>query len=485
MAKDLRLKVANEEELDLMKNIVIELLEKQGMMVDHPDVLVYLKKAGAKISNQTGKVLFPRELQEEMLGQAPRSFVLAGIDSKYDLHIPHPQGLFYTRAITGAMYYLDALTGEYREVAKKDLIDYISITQALENIDFWSLLTVKADDFPSEMIDIHAFYNVLHHSTKHGWLQPYETKNVRYLIEMAAVLVGGVSELQKRPIISNISCSASPFDLKYMDSEAIYQSGIHKIPIHVCSLPTAGANAPITPAGVAVMAAAETIAMAIMVQCIGQGTPCILTPIMYEMDMVSTHALQANISTIMARMIVTQLIEEGYGLPCHSFAGGSDAFDVGAESVSTDAFITQLVSLSGATILGDVGHVETGKTASSLQLIIDDELFRYAKEVKKGHEINKDTIALQELLDLQGREAFIDMEHTFKHFRENYRSTLFNTISRPTWIDKGSKGIIERARDRYLALIKEHKPVELSYEVEKELQSIMHRAYQDFNKNRS
>ncbi|ATW24852.1 trimethylamine methyltransferase family protein [Candidatus Formimonas warabiya] len=482
MAKNLRLRIAHVDEIALMKSKVQELLAKQGMKVDHPKVLKYLERAGAKVSSSSGKVLFPKELQEEMLSQAPRSFTLAGIDPKYDLKFPHPEGLFYTRAITGSMYYIDALTDEYRGISKEDLADYITVTQALEHIDFWSLLTLKVTDFPPETMDIHAFEVVLHNSTKHGWLQPYEAENVTYMMEMAAAVVGGMDELKNRPIVSNISCSAPPFDIKYMDSEAIYQSGKYGIPIHVCSLPTAGANAPVTPAGVALMAAAETVAMTIMVQCIGPGTPCILTPIMYEMDMSSTHALQATVSIAMARGLVSQLIEEGYGLPCHSFAGGSDAFVVGAESACTDAYITQLVSLSDATILGDVGHLETGKTASPIQLIIDNDLFGYAKVVKKGFEINEDTMGFEELLNLAGREAFITMNHTFRHFKENYRPKVFNRISRPAWVEQGSKEMIERTRDIYKSIKENHKPIVLPNEVEKELQSIIKSAEKNLGK---
>lgn len=104
MARNLSIKVATLDEIELIKEKAAELLGKRGMKVDHPKLIECCEKAGAKISGMTGNLTFPKKMQEEYLNLAPKECLLAGIDPKYDLPIPHPEGLFYTRPVTGAMH---------------------------------------------------------------------------------------------------------------------------------------------------------------------------------------------------------------------------------------------------------------------------------------------------------------------------------------------------------------------------------------------
>lgn len=90
------------------------------------------------------------------------------------------------------------------------MAEWTRLTHNLEHIDFYSLLTLKAKDFPAEAIDVNSMYTVFKNTTKHGRLQPYEAENVKWLFEMAAARVGGREQLRRRPIVSMISCAMNP-----------------------------------------------------------------------------------------------------------------------------------------------------------------------------------------------------------------------------------------------------------------------------------
>lgn len=471
MTISLSTKILSAKDIDVIKDKINILLSTKGVKVDHPKALKLLKKAGAQVSDADNTVCFPKELIEEALKQVPDNFTLAGIDSKYDLAFPHPQNSFYTRTCTGGMNYYRE-DGEYQSITLKEVEEWTRLSNALEHIDFCSIPSTTPKDVPAETLDIHTLKTILNNSLKHTWIQPYEAANIEYLIELAAALVGGKDELSKRPIVSFISCSSTPLEYKYMDLEVILQCCLHRIPIHACSLPTAGANAPITLQGTVLMASTEVLALIIITQLIAPGTPVIATPLLFSMDMLSTYTLQSPIEVTKGRMAAMQLFAEGYGTPTHTYGTGTDSFLVDGQSMIERTSITQMVALSGAFILGGAGQIEVAKTISPIQLIIDNDIFGMTKKLKSGFEISDDTLAWDEVLNLTGREGFLEMEHTFRHFRDTFRPKTFSRDSRPVWVEKGSKDIINRATELYQTIRSDYETVSISQEVLQEMDKI-------------
>lgn len=474
MAHNLTAKLLNNSEIEFLKDKIESILTKKGVAIEnHPEGLERLKKAGADVSG--ARVRFPKALIEESLKQVPKQFILAAIDPKWDMVYPHPNGLFYTRTCTGGMYYLSE-TLEYHHITIEEVAEWTRLTNTLEHINFWSLPSTKPIDFPSETIDIHTLNTVFRNTTKHGWLQPYEQKNIKYLIDLASVVAGGKEQLRKRPIVSFISCATPSLTFKPMDVEVILQSALNGIPLQPCSLPTAGANAPITPQGIVLLSCAEVLAQIIMLQLFVPGTACIATPLLFEMDMKTTNTGQASMSTTMGRMAAMQLFEDGYGIPAHTYGTGTDSLLVDAQAGIEASSLAHMVALSGASVLGGAGQIETAKTINPQQLIIDNDIFGMIRQLKAGFEVNMETSAFDEIMGLTGKESFIDMDHTFRHFRDSYRPRSFVRDSKTNWVSKGRKDIIARATEIYYKVKENYEPVTLPDEILVEMESIVKKA---------
>jgi len=291
-----------------------------------------------------------------------------------------------------------------------------------------------------------------------------------------AVVAGGEKQLRERPFVSFICCSAPPLTFKPMDIEIILQGALSGIPLQPCSLPTAGANAPITPLGIVLMSSAEVLAQVIMAQLFAPGTACVATPLLFELDMMTTNGGQSAMSTTMGRMAAMQLFEEGYGIPAHTYGTGTDSLLLDEQAGIEAASIAQMVALSGASVLGGAGQIETAKTINPQQLIIDNDIFGTVRQLKAGLEVNDDTVAINEIMGLTGRESFINMEHTFRHFKDGYRAKTFTHDPKTSWVEKGSKDIVARATDLYEKIRKSYKPVTRPAEVLKEMDAIVSRA---------
>jgi len=459
-------RILSSEQLDLMKEKLEIILAERGVKVGHAKVLRFLGEAGADVS--ASRARFPRSLIDEVLKKAPRQYTLAGIDPRYDLAVPHPGGLFYTRTSTGALNYY-AEDGAYYPVAFKEVQEFTKLSSYLENIDFCSLPSPRSKYMPQETLDIHTLRTVLQNTTKHIWVQPYEQENSKYLLEIAALVVGGKEKLKERPIISLIACSNSPLEYKAMDMEIVLQCCKYGVPIHACSLPTGGANAPVTAEGLALVAAVEVMALVLIAQLIQPGTAVVATPLPFSLDMLSTQTLQSPIEVTMSRMAAVQLFTEGYGLPAHTYGTGADSILLDAQNMIERTSLAHLVALSGASVLGGGGQLEVAKTISPLQLIIDNDIFGIVKQLKSGLEIDDENLAFNEIKGLTGREEFISMDHTFNHFRNVYRPRTFFRGSRLSWEEQGSKDLIARTRDIYASIRDDYQDMRLPEDISTEI----------------
>jgi len=475
------LRVASDTEIELMKEKVATLAEQRGIKIDHPELLAYVKKAGANVDErQDGAyVRFSRKLQAELLEQIGRKLVQAGKDPAFDIAIPHPQGLFYTRPVMGCMH-ITTETGEERLVGIKDVAEYAQLVDELDNINMYCSLTYALGDLPPTTTDINCLYQNLNNGTKkHAFIQPYEAPNARYCIEMGAVAAGGLEKLQSRPIISSFTAITEPFRLIHMDCETLVRYAELGLPIGCGSIPTSGANAPITPAGTVLLGVAQVILIALLTQCVhpGLGIRLSVQPLM--MDMKSTYTLQSNPGSHVARMLASQVLREGDKMAHQTTGGGTDSFRPGPESVANVCMTTLNSALAGATILTNHGMCQTFKRFSPLQLIVDNEIVGMVKAMKKGCTVDEESLDFEEILNIGETESFVGKDHNLRHFREVYRARIFNTVTKEQWEAAGAKDLFDKARDVYSDFKKKFRPRSLPEDVRREKEKIVVRANED------
>ena len=67
-----------QDQLELMKARVFELLEQRGVKMDHLEVLKLMDKAGAKVDFDSKIVRLAKDFLEAQISQAPTKITLAG-----------------------------------------------------------------------------------------------------------------------------------------------------------------------------------------------------------------------------------------------------------------------------------------------------------------------------------------------------------------------------------------------------------------------
>lgn len=430
-------------------------LEEHGIHVSHPGAVQTLGKAGCKLDADGRLVRIPRKLAAEALAATPRAVTLYSKSGRHDLQVPRPDNTFHMRTGTGAHGFIEP-DGKWRKLVLDDVKTIAAIGDGLPEVGFIAHPFVNG--VPERTSDIHGFAVMLANSEKHNWIQPYDVQNVGFLLEMAAVAAGGEDVLRAKPIASCIACSFSPFEFKEMDIEAIIQCGRYGVPIHACSLPTAGGTAPVTMPGTVLMATAEILAMVTLTHILAPGTPLIATPLIFALDMRTGRSLQASVEALQGAAMAVQVCKRGFGLMTHTYGSGSDTPDLCGQSMAERALIGLMVGQSGADILGGVGQLECATVFSPIQAILDSELGAMQRAWMRTPEVNDETLAWDLMMDVPQGGHFLANEHTLKHCRDVFEPASFLKLARDPYEAAGRRSEIDNARAIYDRLVSREAP---------------------------
>lgn len=444
-------RVLNEDQISELRERVFALLEDYGIVVIHPVAQNVLRKAGAMEGANANRFKLPRQLVEEALRETPKQVSLYGKRAGQEMHLPRADGQFLMRTGTGAHGYVDPRDASYRNMDLKAVAEIGAVAEGLEQVGFVAHPFVHG--VPEVCSDIHSLAEMAQRTSKHNWIQPYGKENVEYLMRIAAVAAGGEARLREKPTASCITCSFTPLEFKYMDTECIIQAGQFGIPLHACSLPSAGGSAPLTPAGMVLMAAAEIVSMVTLAHLLSPGLPVIATPLIFTLDMATGSALQSCPESIQTVAMAIQVMKEGFGLVAHSYGMGSDTPDADMQSMAERAMLGQSVALAGADILGGVGQLECATVFSPVQAVLDNEIGGMLRKTLTPPEISAASMNWDEVLGIRTGGHFLDSSQTLALCRDQHVPGVFLRQGRDDYEKSNRRTAFEVARDRALSLI--------------------------------
>ncbi len=446
----------NTAAMDKIKRRSFDLLADHGIIVIHPEARIALQKAGAKQGRDADRVRLPRGLVETAAKVTPKAVSLYGKNQGLSVHLPREDGGFIMRTGTGAHGYVDPRDADYRNLDLKAVREIGAVASGLDQIGFIAHPFVHG--VPEVTADIHSFATMVAHTHKHCLVQPYGKETIEFLMEIAVIAAGGENTLRQRPLASCITCSFTPLEFKYMDTEVIIQAGRHGLPLHACTLPSAGGTAPLTPVGMVLMATAEILAMVTMAHVLAPGTPVIATPLMFTLDMRTGSALQSCPESLQAASMAIQVMKQGFGLPTHTYGSGSDTPDGDVQSMAERAMLGQAVVLSGADILGGVGQLECATVFSPVQAVLDNEIGAMLRRFIQMPQVSDGDLNWQEISNIRAGGHFLGSSHTLNFCRDQYIPQMFLRQGRDDYEASDRRTAFDQAREKSLDLIRNAPP---------------------------
>lgn len=453
----------------------LEILERTGARLHHQPAIDLLQKAGASVS-EGNRVRISPALIENAINTAPTEVMLFNRHGDPAICIGNYRTFYGTGS--DCLNILDHRTGKRRNPLLKDVVEGVTLCDALPNIDFVMCMFLP-EDVPIMFADRYQMETMLNFTTKPVIFVTTDLAGCVDAVEMAEAVAGGLKALQESPLVA---CYVNVTSGLQHNEEALqkllYLSG-KGLPSTYIPVALGGATAPITLAGNMAIWNAGCLVGLVLSQLNRPGAPFITS---------GWGASALDMRTMISpyvepeKQFIAQELAHFYDLPMFAFGGFSDSKLVDQQA-SIEAGLTLMANaLSGSHLVHDLGYLESGLTGSLSQLVICNEVIDWIKVAFMPVEINDETLALDLIDELGPDGQFIDSDHTLTHFRDRWYPTLIERNDYDGWVAKGGKDFGERAAARVEKILAEHQPEPLSIKIKKRLRDIVQRAKKRFNR---
>ena len=467
-------KVLSRGEVQEAHEAVLEVLEKVGVRVTHEGVLRLLERSGADIDHRTRTARLPSSLVEECISKTPESVRISGRNPENDL-ILKGMNAFYGMG-SGTTYVLDLETGKPRLGLKEDVASAAKLGDALPNMDFIMGFCYPSDT-PAGTIGLHEVEAIVNNTEKPMLLYGYHGASItREIIKVGSLIQGGLKKLKKHPLFAMYLEPASPllFEEKYVG--ALVELAKAGLPVIWTSCPGAGGTSPITLAGTAVQATAESLGGNVITQLTNPGAPFICGGCSLNLDMRTLVFSYGFAEKAVADCIIAQLAHY-HRIPMFGTGGVTDSKVVDGQAVGEAAESMLLAAMAGQNLIHDLGFLDSANTASFEMLVICDELAARTSRVLRKTTLSAETLAVNAIREAGVGGNFLGLKHTREWFRKEHLLTdLFDRLPREKWRQAGSKDLAERARDRAKKIIDAHQVKPIPKDIKKQISQIIRRA---------
>ena len=118
----------------------------------------------------------------------------------------------------------------------------------------------------------------------------------------------------------------------------------------------------------------------------------------------------------------------------------------------------QLVSLSGADILGGVGQLGCATIFSPIQAILDNEHGAMMNQYLRASPVDDESTGWEVLRDIEPGGNFLAQEHTVRHCRSMFMPRAYQREDRDSFEAKHRRDVMDCALEAYQEIIRRPLP---------------------------
>ena len=456
-----RLVIWNDGDCKRIHEATLTLLAETGIEVRYGAAREVLRSGGATVENT--RVRFGPEMVEAALQSAPKSWLVkprGGPTSPLVLDARHS----YFGTGSDILYICDPDTHERRRVVRADIEGQAALCEKLPNIDFVMSMGLPAD-VPQVIDDVAQVEAMLRGTRKPLLVAPRDGHVVRHLKEMCAVAgeAGsfGIYAMPSPPLMFDEDGASKVIACAELD-----------VPLVWAPAPNAGTTAPASVVACIVVGNAETLGGLVLHQLVKPGAPFVWGAGVGALNMRTMVDAYSTAACFQGHQAQTDLAR-WYNLPSFAYAGHSDSKTLD-QQWSAEAAITGLLgALSRATLLHDVGYLESGLQSSYESIVFGDHIVSYARAFMGELAVTDETTALDEIMAVGPGGNHLARSYTRRHFREIWQSELFDTSVFDRWQSGGEQTLLDRVRERVAALRAEPRAFELDAAASEQLDDIL------------
>ncbi|MCP4388358.1 MAG: trimethylamine methyltransferase [Gammaproteobacteria bacterium] len=447
-----------ETQVEQIYDTSLRMLAELGMG-EAPQALVdQALKCGATI-NELGRLCYSRDMIEDIIDGACKSFVFHGRDEQYTFEVGGERVYFGTGG--AAVHTLDLDTHLYRPSTLADLDAFTRLADKLPNISWFTRCCVATDLPDIFELDVNTAYCLLRGTQKPIGTSFTIGEHVDPIVDMFDRVAGGAGKFAEKPFCkAHISPIISP--MRYgEDAFDVALACIRRgMPINSVVAAMSGATSPATIDGMLAASFAETLAGLVMVNIFEPGFPMIFSNWPFVIDL-RTGAFCGGGGEISILNAGAAQLANHIGVPSGVASSMSDAKAVDAQMGMEKALSSLACGLSGANMVYESSGMMASLLGASYEaFLLDNEMLSHVYRMIRGVEVSEETLAFEAMRNvITGEGHFLGETQTMEAMERDYFYPKLGDRLEPTaWAEAGAMDAWQRANAEVREILAQHRP---------------------------
>jgi trimethylamine--corrinoid protein Co-methyltransferase len=446
-----KLTLLSQEQIARVHDYALTILETVGVRVDSPTALAFLER---KLETRaTGDIIkFPRAVVEAAIASAPKTIDIFDRNGAQKFTLGADR-LRFGIGVTG-LFYQEPYHDNLEVFGCNHMRDMVRLGNALPLYDVVSTVGV-VQDVPSHLTDYYGSLEMIANTTKPLVLLVSDENIFPQVLDMLEHIHG--RDLSDRPFIIPYFNPVSPLVMNAGTADKIMVAAERGLPFVVSNYSMAGANTPLTPAGILALLLAELLAGLAIGQLVREGAPTLLgmLPVYFDMKtMMNFYDPQSILINIACAEIMAH-----YGLPHCGTSGSGTGWGMDLIAADTYWLNTLTFSLTKGGLAPFVGDTLGSKAISPLTLVGVHEIIDQALRFSAGFQLDDKHSVLHEIAEVGPGGHFLTTPSTLERYKDGYyNSRLFPHISMETWQLEGQPSADRVLREKTIELMRTAPP---------------------------
>lgn len=455
----------------------LRVLAETGMEIRGPVMRQLLLDRGLP-QDANGRILFPRDVVEQAIETAPKSFWL------YDREgAPHANlGGDRVHFVPGSsgLKVLDHRTGEARLANSIDFVEYVRLCDGLSNIAYLATAFSTNADIEAQVSDAWRLYICLTNSRKPIVSGAFTEHGVPRMAALMECFRRDRADLIARPMSIFTVTATGNFRYGEDSCQNIIDCADAGIAIEIVPVTLMGLIAPVSIVGATVFHTADVLAGITMAQLVRAGTPVLFggAPATFHMKLASSPMAAIEALKLDAAYVA---VAKSLDLPCQAYMALSDGKILDAQAGAETFGSALLAALAGVNSVSGPGMLDFVLVFSLAKLVFDDEMCGQALHFVRDVAPLDDLPTADLVERLMADQHLIMAEHTLAHWpAELYLpGPVVDRDNREAWTRLGARDASQRATTEVDRRLAAYRPIDTDPAIDRELRRIIHSGLRD------
>jgi trimethylamine--corrinoid protein Co-methyltransferase len=465
---------------DLITRILEEakrLMAEKGMEIRGPELKARLIDHGLETDASGRRIMFPPDVVDRALADAPGTFTLYDRDGRAYTEIGG-DNVHYTPGSSG-LKILDHRSGETRLADSRDFIEYARLCDGLEHVAYPSTAFSTNKDIESQVSDAWRLYMLLVTSKKPMVTGAFTEHGVSRMAEMLQMFRADRADLIARPMSIFTITATGNFRYGEDSCQNLLDCVEAGIPIEIVPVTLMGLIAPVTLVGALVFHCVDVLTGIVMAQIVRPGAPVLFggAPATFHMKAASSPMAAIEAQHLNVGYVA---IAKSLGLPTQAYMALSDGKFLDAQAGGETFSSALLAAIAGVNSVSGPGMLDFVLTFSLPKLVFDNEVCGQALHFIREIEV-LDDLPTGDLVDnLLREDHLITAPHTLEQWPQQLYLTdpVIDRLNRENWQEQGEKDLLQRAIEGVERRLSAYAPIETDPAVDQALRALITEGFQ-------